>query len=247
MSRWRRLEIDALIDASGVRRSCETACSRAARNVLAAARSAARTASTCRRSRSLAAASWASEGVEQPLVVARELTAGESERHAAPEVPADVGVRRARWRDRARRHEHVPAAARLVEQRGGTEPERRAQLAEHVADRPGAGQRAGQRGKRLGLRLQTGGAHPAAPDPVDEHGDDPGRDGVDDEGEGVVAVGDRQPVERRREVPVGEQEAADHGDAGREHAADEGDDHRQHEVQQQDARQARPGRAGWRR
>ena len=43
MSRWRRLEIDALIDASGVRRSCDTACSSAARSVLAAARSAART------------------------------------------------------------------------------------------------------------------------------------------------------------------------------------------------------------
>ena len=61
MSRWRRLEIDALIDASGVRRSCDTAWRSAARSVLVAARSAARTASTCRRSRSLAAASWAAK------------------------------------------------------------------------------------------------------------------------------------------------------------------------------------------
>ena len=47
MSRWRRLEIDALIDASGVRRSCDTACSSPARTVFVAARSAALPASSC--------------------------------------------------------------------------------------------------------------------------------------------------------------------------------------------------------
>ena len=48
---------------------------------------------------------------------------------------------------------------------------------------------------------------------------------------------DRQVVERRGEVPVGEQEAADDGDDRRQHTTDESDDHRQHEVQQQHARQ----------
>ena len=63
MSGWRRLEIDALIDASGVRRSCDTACSSAARRSLAAASSVALPASTWRRCDSAAAATWAAKAL----------------------------------------------------------------------------------------------------------------------------------------------------------------------------------------
>ena len=110
------------------------------------------------------------------------------------DVTADVGVGRIDRRVGAGADEHVPAAAVAPEQRGRAHPERGPQLAEHLGDRAGAGQRAGQRGQRLGLGLRAGGPHPAAPDPVDEHGDDAGGDDVDDEGEEVLAVGDVEPV-----------------------------------------------------
>ena len=72
MSRWRRLEIDALIDASGVRRSWDTACSSEPRSVFAAARPAALPASPCSRSRSAARRDLGGERVEHALVVRRE-------------------------------------------------------------------------------------------------------------------------------------------------------------------------------
>ena len=97
-----------------------------------------------------------------------------------------------------------------VEQRGGAEPERR-RAAGRACRRPSPGRASepASAASASASACSAGGAQPAAPDAVDEHGDDAGGDDVDDEGEDVLAVGDVKPVVRRREVPVGEQEAAD--------------------------------------
>ena len=95
MSRWRRLEIDALIDASGVRRSCDTACSSAGPQGVGGGQVGG-PAGLVRQALALGGrGDLGGEGVEHPLVLARQRAAGEGERDAPAEVAADVGrVRR---------------------------------------------------------------------------------------------------------------------------------------------------------
>ncbi len=177
------------------------------------------------------------ERIEHPLVLAREGAAGERQDHPAADVAADVGRVRAIRRLGSRRRQHLPARPGAPQQRRGTERERRPQLPEHLADRAGAGQRTGERGQRLGLGLQPRRPQAAAPDAIDEDGDDAGSGDVQDQRQHVLHIRDVEAVERRHEVPVGEQEPADHGGAGGQHATDERHDHRQHDVQEQHARE----------
>ena len=61
----------------------------------------------------------------------------------------------------------------------------------------------------------------------------------------VLPVGDREPVERRREVVVRGQRADDGGHRGRADAADRARDHHEQQVEEQVAREAERARAGW--
>ena len=176
------------------------------------------------------------EGVENMLVLRRQLAAGHRERHAA-EVPDDVGfVGLLRRLEPRCRHHGTPRLA--SEQRGRAKPERGAHLAEHLRQRARTGERPGQRGERLGLRPGPARLEPAAADPIDEHRHHARRHGEDDQGEQVLAFVDRELVERGREVPVRQQRAADNCGRSRKDAADEGDDHGQDQVEQQHTGQA---------
>ena len=92
MSCWRRLEIDALIAASGVRRSWDTACSRAAAQVVGGGQFGRLVRLVVESLRLRGGGELGGEGVEHALVVGRQLAAGQGERDAAAEVADDVGV-----------------------------------------------------------------------------------------------------------------------------------------------------------
>ncbi len=151
MSRWRRLEIDALIAANGVRRSCDTACSSDARRLLAAASSDARRASPCRRSLSAATVDLRGERVEDALVLRRELTTAQRQRRHPVRGRGRRRPRRERSAARLPTTPPLPAGVGLAQQRRSAEPERRAQLSEHVVERHRPRHRPGQGGERLGL------------------------------------------------------------------------------------------------
>ena len=72
----------------------------------------------------------------------------------------------------------------------------------------------------------------------DEAADRHRHDEEDRERQQVLALADRERVERRREVPVGEQEAGDGRAERRPDAADRGDDDDHEQVEEQDARQS---------
>jgi hypothetical protein len=57
---------------------------------------------------------------------------------------------------------------------GAADVERGADLAEHLAQPAWHRHRAGERRQRLGLGPRSARLQPAAPDPIDEHGDDAG-------------------------------------------------------------------------
>ena len=99
-----------MIEASGVRRSWETACSRAAREIVGGGQLAGLVSLDVESLRLRGGGDLGGEGVEHPLVLRRQLTAGQGERHAA-EVTDDVGfVGLLRWLDARCRH-HGPASA----------------------------------------------------------------------------------------------------------------------------------------
>ena len=87
-SRWRRLEIDALMDANGVRRSWDTACSSESRSVLAAARSSALAASALQSVALGRGGHLRGERVEHPQVVCRGRFAVEGQCDTVTELPA---------------------------------------------------------------------------------------------------------------------------------------------------------------
>lgn len=88
------------------------------------------------------------------------------------------------------------------------EPERRTDLIEDVRQRTTPGRGAGECRQGAGLGTRPAGTDPVAPDTIDEHGHDARRRDVDEEGQHVLGIRDVESVERRREVPVGQQQAA---------------------------------------
>ena len=127
-----------------------------------------------------------------------------------------------------------PAALGAAQDGGTVDAEHPAQAVEH---RVGRG-RSGQPRECLGLGAGAGSLRCASRSEVDEHADHCGDGEEDDEREDVLALADRERVERRREVPVDEQEAADRSDERRQEPADGRDADDEQQEEEQDARQA---------
>jgi hypothetical protein len=83
-------------------------------------------------------------------------------------------------------------------------------------------QRAAQARQGLGLGAGPGRLRCPPGGQVDQGADDPGDGDEDDQGQQVGLLGDPEPVERRGEVPVGEQERPDRGDRRRHKPSDHG-------------------------
>ena len=142
--------------------------------------------------------------------------------------------------------------------RGGARRPRRARArGVRLSSTAETGAEPASRRERLGLGARARSLGRAAGGEGDEAADDRGDGEEDDEGEDVLALADREGVERRREVPVDEQEAADRCGERRPEAADGGDADDEQQEEQEDARQpdlvaepgehARPAPAGRRR
>ena len=217
-SSWSRLVTDALIPASGVRRSCETAERIAARSSFAAETTPAafdlrlELAELDRRRRAPWRTLRARAGPRRESAGRRARARGRASRS----IVVVAGLRAVRDAAAARRLD-PPAALRRGA--GPRRPRRQhaAQAVEHGVDRG----RAGEAGERLGLGLRARLPWTERLAARSTKQADRRRDGEEhDEREDVLAFADRERVERRREVPVDEQEAADRGDERRPEAAD---------------------------
>ena len=210
-SRCSRLVTDALIDASGVRRSCDTAASSAVRSSFASASPAAAATSARSRRRSTATCTCAANDRSTSRSSSRDRAAATTSTscgRSSTEKVAVLGSRRAPAR---RRPPRSPTRRRSAS-RKHRDRRRRSNAARSWATSCGSGsslgrQRAAERGERLGFGARprrVGG--PAARD-GHEQAHDPADDEEHDEREEVLALGDRERVERRGEVEVREQRA----------------------------------------
>ena len=237
MSVWRRLDADALIDASGVRRSCDTAWSSAVRSSFAWVSSVACAAASESRARSRAAVSCAANAFS----TCRSAPVSRPPARASTTCSPSGSVRSASSGDAGGRG---PAAASIChassvagEHARAVEPERRADEHHEVGERivllhvrrePGERLRVGARPRRV-ARTPRGRVHETA--------DDAGHHEEHDHREHVLVLFDRERVQRRREVVVRAQERDDRRrDREQRPAGRRGRDHEQ-QVEQQHRRQ----------
>ena len=167
MSVWRRLDADALIDASGVRRSCDTAWSSAVRSSLACVSSVACAAAADSRARSRARGELRRERVQHLPVGAGEPAADQREHHVVAERQREIGVLGRRRRARARPPAsvcHAPSPAAREHARA-VEPERRPHEHDEIGERIVLLHVGREPGERLGIgarprRVARAGARP---------------------------------------------------------------------------------------
>ena len=214
----RRPDTIALIDASGVRRSCDTARSSAVRTASTSASAAASAAS--------AASAWLSIASDELVGERRAGAVGRRPTVSAPNS-SSVGrpVRRptvesASDSRRRRRSQPTSPADAIV---GAVDRRREADAGRGRTSmricstsrwqRVGVGGEAGRRaGECLGLEPGAARFERAPRRDVDERADRDGDGDEHDEGDEVLGVGDRERVVRRDEEPVDEQRGDDRGD-----------------------------------
>ena len=237
-SRWRRLLTDALIDASGVRRSCDTACSSAVAQLVGLGQLGGLGGLAVEAPRLDGGGELRGERVEHPPVVVGERdrpdTASTRSSPSSSTMSASSGVVGAV----ARRGLDAPAAvARVASSADAAQAEGRAQVAAtRVGQRVGLGS-APASAARVSASARPvrrlGGTRPAAVDEdADRCRDDRGRR----PGRGRSRPRRSSACGRRGEVPVGGEEAGDRG--GERRAAPptaDGRDRRQQQVEQQHA------------
>ena len=235
-SRWRRLDADALMPASGVRRSCDTAWSSAERSSSVRARRSARPASAARWRRTTAAPSCAVKAPSTRQVLVPEGAPVEGDHDlGAVEGTHDVGGVGVDRRPPARARLRQPRRARAAQDSHAVDIEGVPQVLDEVGDRVGLGQRARQAGQVLGLRggpcrlLRAPGRR--RHEPADDHRDH------QEHGEGEQRVGlvDGQRVHRFGEEPVGHQERRQRAGDRRRHAPHAGAGHHEQQVEEQRA------------
>ena len=190
-SGWRRLLTDALIPASGVRRSWDTACRSALRSSFASARAVASAACAWRRRRSRAADEVGGEGVEHPAVLGGEVATRERE-HEFPPTAWTSSASRGRAHADAIRRLDCPPSVVPPQQRDSREPEGSAEVRHQRRERIGVDHAARQRRQRLGLGARSGGFGGSTGREPDEPADDEGGHEVHAKREHVLPVGDRQ-------------------------------------------------------
>jgi hypothetical protein len=168
---------------------------------------------------------------------------GRGERQDVLAVEVDRRPRRLRalGREVAARGPQPPAAVRPVQHRSAVEREHATEAVEHRRRR----RRAGEPEKRLSLRAGPRALRGASRRERDEAAHDPGDGEKDKQRKDVLAFRDRERMERRREVPVDEEEAAHGREERRQQAARGRDTRHEQQEQEQDARQpevvAQPG------
>ena len=176
------------------------------------------------------------EGDEHPLVGGPQGPAHHRQHAVGADLPVDVGGLRAAH-DLAVGGIEVPALFGSPEQRDPRKAEGRPQVGQHLRQRPGLGQGAGQRGHGLGLDRRPGGVEAEPGHPADQDRHDHGGSQVDRQGDHLFGLGHTEPVERPGEVVVGHQDAGDRGRRGRQGTADQGNPHGGQQVEQQHRRQ----------
>ena len=243
--RWSRLVTDALIDgerrAQVVRHRLQQ---RGAQLVGLGERGRPRPPRPASRARSSAAASWAANASSTRWSSAGEAAAARARatcrRRARRRASASLGpvgaARPAAASTRQpspSRREQRDAPSRPNVARSWLEQRRQRVVARRAACRRARASASASARARAASRAPARAERRRARSTTD------GDDEEDDEREHVLGLGDRERVERRREVPVGEQEAGDRGDERRaSSAADRGDDDDEQQEQQQHARQA---------
>ena len=212
-SRCSKLLTDALIDDNGVRRSCDTAASSAVRSSFASSSPSTRAASARERALLHRDPHLARERLQDLEVFEPEIASAQDEHVVSVQRDAEISDVRSRRRGCARlRHDHPVGAVALGEDRDRVGVERDLYLRHELGKRVGRrGQRAAQRRERLrlgpGLR-GFGGATGSRRHEEAHHSRD---EQEDHQREQVLTLLDRELVVRRREVPIGEQEARDRG------------------------------------
>ena len=180
------------------------------------------------------------ERLEHALVLAAQRRAGEREHVLVVELDRRSRGLGALGDAVAARGVDAPAALLAVEHRGALEPEH-ARSGRRARPRPGdePARRASASASARARAPSAARRAASATKPLTIARD---RE-EDDEREDVLALADRERVERRREVPVDEQEAADRrGERGPE-PADRGDADDEQQEEEQHARQADARRA----
>ena len=219
--------------AIGVRRSCETADRIADRSSPALASEAAVDASACELLELERGGELAPERLEDPDLVRAGIRVGHGQNVRVVEAQREsggIGIFRSA---QPRGALDQPAVLLPMEHGRALEPERPHQRVEHRRNR----RRACEAHERLRLRPCSRTLHGPASRERDEqaHHD---RDGKEDEQrQDVLRLADRERVERRREVPVDEQEAGDGGRKRRPEPTERRDADHEEEEQEQDARQ----------
>ena len=168
------------------------------------------------------------EGVEHALILAADRGAGEHEHVLVVEVDRQRSCLRALRHAIPARRLDQPTVVLAVEDGGAVEPEHAAEAVEHGRRR----RRSREAEQGLGLRPGSPALDGSPGRERDEAADDDRDDEEDDDREDVLAVVDREGVERRHEVPVHEQGAADRrGERGPEPADSRHEDDEQQEEE----------------
>ena len=216
-----------------MRRSCETADSSAARSSFAAASVAGRLRLGLELAELDRGRELLDECLQHALVAAAERLAREREHVLRVELDRRRALLGRRRRPFAARRLDAPAALATVEHGCSVEVEHATEAVEHGGGR----RRAGETQERIRLR-----ARPRAlgrptgrerHEPAHRHGD--GEE--DDEREDVLALADRERVQRRDEVPVDEEKAADGRGQRRPETADRGHQHDEQQEEEHHGRQ----------
>ena len=232
-----RLVAAALIAASGVRRSCETAASSAVRRLLPSSSSTADAAWASSSGALLGELELGDERAEQPAVVGAEHRAGQDEHRPLRQLGRDLCVVGSGRHGRAGDCDGSPAVAVGLEYGDGVEGERAAQLGYETREWLGRGEdrTAGEPCEGFGFCLRTGDLRAASGEPIDERADNGGDRPEYHERRDLARLGHAEGVERHGEVEVAERERDDGGDDRRCEPTDDGHDHDAEEQDQQRA------------
>ena len=209
-SRCSRLLTAALIDESGVRRSCDTAASSAVRSSFAASRSPARAASARKVALLQRHRDLPGERLEHGEVFGSEAVAADDQDVAARQRHREVGGLRPRGHGRAHTGDDGPARNRST--RDSTPTDSAPNAACTCATSCGSGSAAAPSvplsDASVSASARARAASTVRRDAVDTSAaDDRADEQEDPEREQVLPLRHRELVERRREEPVGEQEA----------------------------------------
>ena len=232
---WSSPDADALMVASGVRKSCETARQQRRSQRVGLRHQIGFGGVRPQSPRFDRHRQLIGEGAEHHELLRLQRRPGHHETQGTVRREVDrgalSGVEELR---RSRRVGRPPPVAVAFEHRCSFESERRPHLFEQIGERI---ERADERRCRSGERRRVGTSARCLAAPargaIDEHADHDRDQHEHGQGHDVLALADRQRVQRRRQEPVGQGERAERGDQAGAQAGERGDAHHDAEIDEQ--------------